>query len=232
MYSALRDAYTIPGPANVSLLASVFEESKKKFHVGAAHPNSMNCKYLTGINAGHDGPWQLPGEPRCTTVAQPFSRSAKSLVSLLRPNIRSSLTSPTVTLLPGTSWRMESLWYTMDKNKAFLALEIRSVLRFKSGLQHSDIAGLPVQPRSTMGVRVCQLYCISVYRYAQPGNELTLTFGHSVEPIAIFTSSCVTSLSRQAIGKRPRLCFWRPASTGSPSSKARLSRSWRTLAPR
>ncbi|KAJ2931426.1 hypothetical protein H1R20_g5722, partial [Candolleomyces eurysporus] len=31
MYAALRDAYTIPGPANVSQLASVFEESKTKF---------------------------------------------------------------------------------------------------------------------------------------------------------------------------------------------------------
>jgi hypothetical protein len=33
MYAALRDAYTIPGPSNVSQLASVFEESKTKFAV-------------------------------------------------------------------------------------------------------------------------------------------------------------------------------------------------------
>lgn len=33
MYTALRDAYTLPGPANVSELASVFEQSKTKFAV-------------------------------------------------------------------------------------------------------------------------------------------------------------------------------------------------------
>jgi hypothetical protein len=33
MYTALRDAYGLPGPLNVTGLISVFEESKKKFKV-------------------------------------------------------------------------------------------------------------------------------------------------------------------------------------------------------
>lgn len=34
MYTALRDAYTIPGPANTTQLDQVFAEAKSKFHVG------------------------------------------------------------------------------------------------------------------------------------------------------------------------------------------------------
>lgn len=40
LYSALVNAFTIPGPANVSGLAAVFEQSKTKFKVSSTEQKS------------------------------------------------------------------------------------------------------------------------------------------------------------------------------------------------
>lgn len=79
MYEAIRDAYTIPGPNNITQLERVFAEVKEKFHASGHSGIGEFAAYRSYV--GYHLAWQLRGKPRRSALAQLVCRPAESLVS-------------------------------------------------------------------------------------------------------------------------------------------------------
>lgn len=82
MYSALTEAFKIPGPQNMTAVQIVFENSKAKFRVITIRINVNSWHKIYDVKIGYRPPWEFPGKSRRFPVAQPFCRPSESVVSL------------------------------------------------------------------------------------------------------------------------------------------------------
>lgn len=82
-YTALVQAFMIPGPQNMSALIDVMQQSKAKFQVGlVALSNSLRSDLPLGVIIGRWSPWEFPRKSGFATVAQYIGGSTEPLVSI------------------------------------------------------------------------------------------------------------------------------------------------------
>ena len=70
MYTALVQAFMIPGPQNMSAVTDVLDQSKTLYTVSPDLPaNQSRTRLLTLLYPGHYSSWKFPGESRFAALA-------------------------------------------------------------------------------------------------------------------------------------------------------------------